>query len=111
MLDWIQWQQIPSDAARTLAARILSRPIGVGIQVGVSTAALPFYAKAGLARVLVVNQGAPQQFAHVYAIVGDDDAWLLDGTSAPVHDANDALKVQVTAETAADYVRFFTFAV
>jgi MoxR-like ATPase len=42
-------------------------------------------------------------------IHGDDATWWLDGESAPIHDANEADSIAITAENAADYVRFFCF--
>jgi len=72
-------------------------------------AGLSFYPDTRLAWLLVPTKAGP--IVDVFTLVTDTSSFLLDGTSAPVHAANAAEGLELTADSAADYLRFFLFAV
>src|SRR5690606_35553508 len=70
---------------------------------------LPFYQDHALLEYIVapvIGEPAP-----VYLLAGHERGGLqwLDGTSAPIHRANDLEKVSITAATAISYLRFFMY--
>lgn len=46
---------------------------------------------------------------HVFGLDGPEQTVWLDGSSAPVHEANEAESLVLTDETVNDYIRFFFF--
>ncbi|HET9983621.1 MAG TPA: AAA family ATPase [Longimicrobiales bacterium] len=113
MIDHLTWNALPDPAAAMLAARALYEeedPARLGsVRVTGGVADLPFYPTLVLAHLTLQPPGAPA--LELFLLTNDDDVFVLDGTSAPVHRANREDEVRVTEETAIDYLRFFCFAV
>jgi len=68
---------------------------------------LPFYTTIGLVRV---NDTAwPLGTGPFWFLAKQGRMFLLDGSSAPIHDANEADPIKVTEENTLDYLRFFCY--
>lgn len=103
---------MPSATARALAARALPGDQVEridGVEVTGSLAQLPFYRT--LALFHLEFGPAESRVADMFVIGSDSAAYVLDGSSSPIHAANDAEGVDINEKTAADYLRFFCFAV
>ncbi len=74
--------------------------------VGAKILRLPFYAKHRLMELAFVRDHGPER-----AFVLDDgiESHWLDGTSSPMHDANEVEALALTDATVLDYLRFFTY--
>lgn len=112
MLDRLDWNVMDNLVARQAllrAFRVEDGPWAAGLEVRGRRARLAFYGKLKLAWLRVTLDG---KAVDVFCLTDPSGRNLvLDGSSAPVHDANDFEKLRLTAETVADYVRFFCFAV
>lgn len=115
MLPELKWKKLSDIAACRLAAllvdpeslTLLDQPKFDG-----SYTALTFYKQHKLIRLQCVDILDREKAPEIYALWKDDASpLLLDGTSAPVHCANESEKLQLTQETVPDYIRFFCFAV
>jgi ATP-dependent Zn protease len=104
---WANWQPCPfkvADAAlRRITDEIPQFFIGTSIKNARATT-LPFYKSHQLIELELVSEKGQEK---AYLIDGDGRTWWLDGSTAPVHDVNDAESAEITEETAADYLRFF----
>lgn len=111
ILEKLVWLPLKAEDARTLAATILGgqNPEQAPGEVVVRVAGLSFYAGTRLAWLLVPTKAGP--IVDVFALVTDETSFLLDGSSVPVHAANAEEELELTAESAPDYLRFFLFAV
>lgn len=70
-------------------------------------AQLPFYTTIGLVRV---NDTAwAPGTGPFWFLAKQGRMFLLDGSSAPIHDANEADPIKVTEENVLDYLRFFCY--
>lgn len=70
-------------------------------------AQLPFYTSIGLVRI---NDSAwPAGTGPFWFLAKQGRMFLLDGSSAPIHDANEADPITVTEANALDYLRFFCY--
>lgn len=68
---------------------------------------LPFYANIALVRV---NDSTwPSNTGPFWFLAKQGRMFMLDGSSAPIHDANEAGPVKITEENALDYLRFFCY--
>jgi hypothetical protein len=68
---------------------------------------LPFYANIALVRVN--DSSWPQNAGPFWFLAKQGRMFLLDGSSAPIHDANEAGPIKITEENALDYLRFFCY--
>lgn len=68
---------------------------------------LPFYSNIALVRVNDIAW--PDNTGPFWFLAKQGRMFHLDGTSAPIHDANEAGPVKVTEENALDYLRFFCY--
>ena len=68
---------------------------------------LPFYTNIGLVRVQDKSWGADA--GPFWFLAKQGRMFHLDGTSAPIHEANEAGPIKVTGDTALEYLRFFCF--
>jgi hypothetical protein len=111
ILETLAWRPLKGDDARKLAATILGsdNPEQAPGELVVRVAGLSFYADTRLAWLLAPTKAGP--VVDVFALVTDTGSFLLDGSSAPVHAANTEEALKLTADSAADYLRFFLFAV
>jgi ATP-dependent Zn protease len=104
---WANWQpckfKVADAALRRISDEIPQFFIGTSIKTARCTT-LPFYKSHQMLELeLVSEQGAEK----AYLLDGDDRTWWLDGSTAPVHDINDAESVNITEDNAVDYLRFF----
>jgi len=67
---------------------------------------LPFYSNIALVRVSDTSWNGAGPF---WFLAKQGRMFHLDGTSAPIHEANESGPIKVTAENALDYLRFFCF--
>jgi AAA+ superfamily predicted ATPase len=113
MIDRFTWQASPGSTAKALAARALygeNDPGRLGsVEVTGRTAELPFYLTLALYHLELRLPAVPT--LHVFLLANEKSAYLLDGTSRPIHQANEAEGIEVTEEHALDYLRLFCFAV
>jgi AAA+ superfamily predicted ATPase len=103
----IRW--IPCDEAfqGRLAAALTAQAPGAFRELELSRcsrAHLPFYAHLELVDVQVTSLGFAER---AFLLFGDGHCLWLDGTSAPIHQANEIESPVLTAATVLDYVRFF----
>lgn len=68
---------------------------------------LPFYKSIGLVRVSDSNW--PPGVGPFWFLAKQGQMFHLDGSSTPIHEANEAGPVEVTEENVLDYLRFFCF--
>lgn len=68
---------------------------------------LPFY--TSIALVKINDKVWPPKTGPFWFLAKQGRMFLLDGTSAPIHDANEADPVKVTEQNALDYLRFFCY--
>lgn len=114
MLDRLEWESVPDTLARELAGRVLPEFSGKELDRAhfkAAAARLPFYATYRLYRLggLDVAEDLPLP-AECYALWdGADTAFLINGESIPLHDANKAAPLVLTPQNTADYIRFFLF--
>ena len=112
MLADPDWQPLPPLQAADILSRVLfdggrhwSRPL----QLRGRATALPFYDTLRLVELTFPTaQGEP---VALFALVDDDQALLLDGTSEAIHRARDSRAPELSPENVADYVRLWCFAV
>lgn len=114
MLDRLEWENVPDTLARDLAERILpglSQQELDRARFKAVAAQLPFYASYRLYRLgaRVIEDDFPIP-ADCYALWDSSGrAILIDGSSANIHEANEAAPLILTTENTADYIRFFLF--
>jgi hypothetical protein len=68
---------------------------------------LPFYTSIGLVRVS--DPAWPPGTGPFWFLAKQGRMFLLDGSSAPIHDANEADPIKVTEANTLDYLRFFCY--
>ena len=110
MFEQYNWQKVPGPQLEPCLK--LVNPIqgkhGVKAESGdVAWCQLPFY--AGIALVRVNDNTWASSTGPFWFLAKQGKMFLLDGTSAPIHEANEAGPVKVTEENALDYLRFFCY--
>ncbi len=73
----------------------------------VAWAQLPFYTNIALVKIEDSSWGRDK--GPFWFLAKQGQMFHLDGTSAPIHDANEAGPVKVTEENVLNYLRFFCF--
>lgn len=68
---------------------------------------LPFYTTIGL--VKINDKAWPSNTGPFWFLAKQGRMFLLDGSSAPIHDANEADPIKVTEANTLDYLRFFCY--
>lgn len=110
MFDQYTWQKV--DGAAVDPFLKLINPIqgkfnASPATVTVEWCALPFYTSIALVRV---NDASwPPNTGPFWYLAKQGRMFLLDGSSAPIHDANEADPIKVTEQNALDYLRFFCY--
>lgn len=110
MFEQYNWQKVP--AAQTEPFLKLINPIQGKHNASPATASvewcqLPFYTTIALVRI---NDSAwAPGTGPFWFLAKQGRMFLLDGSSAPIHDANEADPVKVTEANALDYLRFFCY--
>lgn len=111
MLDRLKWQPLAADEALRLANKALAdwqieRLPSISFDGRIAD--LPFYAHFKLVWIRLISRDGSGT-SDLLMLVDKDRHFVLDGTSAPIHDANAAEKLALTANTAGEYIRFFCF--
>lgn len=114
MLDRFSWRPLSPAIAQALATQVLLSEVQFGQLLNLSvtgrTARLPFSADLELCHLSVLRKGA--EASDMFMLYDGETRYVLDGTSGPVHGANESHEFTITDETvAAEYLRFFCFAV
>lgn len=110
MFDHYTWQSANQEQAEPFLKLI--NPIQSKFTAGVGTATvqwaqLPFYNSTNLVRV---NDSTwPDNAGPFWFLAKHGRTFLLDGSSAPIHDANEADAVTVTEGKVLDYLEFFCY--
>jgi hypothetical protein len=110
MFEQYQWQKV--EGAQLEPFLKLVNPIQGKYNASAATAQvgwcqLPFYTTIGLVRV--DDTSWPKGTGPFWFLAKQGRMFLLDGASAPIHDANEADPVKVTEQNALDYLRFFCY--
>ena len=117
MIDRLDWTDWPERSARETMAQVVgAEDLGqlAPFDIKALAAPLPFYKQWRLVMLSSTYRESDQPMAmeDVYVLWRDGhEPLLLDGTSTPVHEANADESLQLDADHAADYIRFFCFAV
>lgn len=117
LLEELAWTPVEEGLAR----RLFARAAGVdedridelaSLGVAAATAPLPCYPRTRLLRIESEAAGQGRQLPTVFALWDPEGAFIvLDGSSDPVHAVNVRDDLEITADCAPDYLRFFCFAV
>lgn len=110
MFDDYKWQAVTGTQLEPFLKMI--NPIQNKWNVSAETGAvewcqLPFY--SSIAMVRVNDKSWPEGTGPFWFLAKQGRMFFLDGTSAPIHDANEAGPVKVNDENALDYLRFFCY--
>jgi len=103
----IRWTPCDETFQGRLAAALTSRAPGAFRELELShclRARLPFYAHLELVDVQIACLAYVER---AFMLFGDEHCLWLDGTSSPIHQANDIESPVLTSATVLDYVRFF----
>ena len=116
MIDDLEWVDSPDTPARQIMAQLLNvndEKALVPFVIHAQVASLPFYRQWKLVRLQSSYRKAKRvlPIEDVYALWrADRPPYLLDGASDPIHDVNDDEGLKLDASLAADYIRYFLFA-
>ncbi len=110
MFDQYNWQKVEGAAIDPFLKLI--NPIQGKHNASPATATvewsqLPFYNSIALVRINDTSW-APNT-GPFWFLAKQGRMFLLDGSSAPIHDANEADPIKVTEQNALDYLRFFCY--
>lgn len=110
MFENFNWQQVSGAALEPflkLINPIQSKWTASAETADVAWCQLPFYKTIGLVRV---NDTAwPFNTGPFWFLAKQGRMFLLDGSSAPIHDGNEADPMQLTEAGVLDYLRFFCY--
>ena len=110
MFDQYNWQKVSGAQVEPflkLINPIQNKHTASPASATVEWCQLPFYTTVALVRV---NDTAwAPNTGPFWFLAKQGRMFLLDGSSAPIHDANEADPVNVTEQTALDYLRFFCY--
>lgn len=115
-LDRLEWSAVPESIAQLLLAQVTGVDDPAKLEtltVRARVATLPFYAHTKLVQVtvLVRVRAKANAIEELFVLLRDaGPPLLLDGESGPIHEANEAESLHIDEKVAADYVRFFLFA-
>lgn len=110
MFDQYNWQKVVGAQVEPflkLVNPIQGKHTANPASTSVEWCQLPFYTTVALVRIND-NVWAPNT-GPFWFLAKQGRMFLLDGSSAPIHDANEADPVKVTDATALDYLRFFCY--
>lgn len=110
MFENYSWQKVPGEQLEPflkLVNPIQAKHNASPASATVEWSQLPFYTTIGLVKV---NDSAwAPNTGPFWFLAKQGRMFLLDGSSAPIHDANEADPVKVTDQNALDYLRFFCY--
>jgi DNA polymerase III delta prime subunit len=110
MLDWLEWEPLDTDEAIRFAKKGLEAHEFEQLPELTLTsrvAALHFYKHLRLVWIRI--SALDGSSSDLFMLAGKNHHFVLDGTSTPIHDANDIEKLALTTASAPDYLRFFCF--
>lgn len=110
MFDDYKWQAVTGTQLEPFLKMInpIQNKWNVSAESGaVEWCQLPFY--SSIAMVRVNDKSWPEGTGPFWFLAKQGRMFFLDGTSAPIHDANEAGPVKVNDENALDYLRFFCY--
>lgn len=110
MYDKIKWQAVTGaeiqpflNAVNPISGKYTAKSDTAKVEWG----QLPFYSNIALVRVSDTSWGGDT--GPFWFLAKQGQMFHLDGTSAPIHDANEAGPIKVTDDNVLDYLRFFCF--
>lgn len=110
MLDKIKWQAVTGaevepflNAINPISGKYTASPDSVKVEWGQP----PFYDSIALVRVNDTSWG--KETGPFWFLAKQGQMFHLDGTSAPIHDANEAGPIKLNEQNVLDYLRFFCF--
>jgi DNA polymerase III delta prime subunit len=107
--QWVRWESCEGNQAAVALAQLgAAKPEFFS---GASLAAaqwsrLTFYSDYRLAELRFSRDIGPER---VFVLVGGGPPLWLDGSSAPIHEANDSESLELNDRTVLDYIRFFFY--
>ncbi len=110
MFEQYPWQNVTGpqmDPFLKLVNPIQGKFTAAPATASVSWCQLPFYTTIAL--VKVDDSAWPSNTGPFWFLAKQGRMFLLDGSSAPIHDANEADPIKVTEANALDYLRFFCY--
>src|SRR5262245_53305079 len=113
MIATLEWRKLPDATSQEIWERVVAEP-DAKQRDGLAgyEASLSFYKRIKLVQLTRVAKEADKTLPSVYTLhTNTDDLLPLDGTSTPIHAANELDDLKLTQDTVADYIRFFCFAV
>ena len=110
MFDQYKWQAVVGEQMAPFLGMI--NPIQDKYTASLESATvkwaqIPFYNTVALVRV--DDTAWPSNTGPFWFLAKQGKMFLLDGSSAPIHDANEADPILVTEENALEYLRFFCY--
>jgi hypothetical protein len=110
MFDHYKWQAVTGAQVEPflkLINPVQGKHTAAPATATVEWAQIPFYSTIALVRV---NDTAwPANTGPFWFLAKQGRMFLLDGSSAPIHDANEADPISVTEPKALEYLRFFCY--
>ena len=110
MFEQYKWQKVQGPQLEPFLKLInpIQQKHIVSVEGGdVAWCQLPFYTSIGLVRV--DDRTWPPGTGPFWFLAKQGRMFLLDGSSAPIHDANEADPVKITEENTLDYLKFFCY--
>ena len=110
MFDQYKWQNVEGEQAKPfldLINPIQDKHTANPESAKVQWAQIPFYNTIAL--VKVDDTTWPANTGPFWFLAKQGKMFLLDGSSAPIHEANEADPIRVTEENALEYLRFFCY--
>ena len=110
MFDEYNWQKVegaPLEPFLKLVNPIQGTHNASAATATVGWCQLPFYTTIGLVRVQ--DTAWPAGTGPFWFLAKQGRMFLLDGSSAPIHDANEADPIKVVEANVLDYLRFFCY--
>jgi hypothetical protein len=110
MFDQYKWQTVPGPQAGPflkLINPIQGKHTAAADTATVEWAQIPFYSTIALVRVN--DTSWPPNTGPFWFLAKQGRMFLLDGSSAPIHDANEADPISITEPKVLDYLRFFCY--
>lgn len=110
VFDEYNWQKVTGDQMApflTLVNPIQGRHTANPATATIEWCQLPFYSTIALVRI---NDTAwPDNTGPFWFLAKQGRMFLLDGSSAPIHDANEADPIKLSEPRIVDYLRFFCY--
>jgi hypothetical protein len=104
---WIDLEEIEKQELLEHLQVRTNESSSTSVTMKMRSSVLAFYRGVRLIEVNDLFAEGPQEKSWYFYY--QDSLVHLDGTSAPIHDMNDLVRINLTTETVAEYVRFFCF--